>query len=112
MFSAKLSHRILASAVAKRWKTVFVGLSGGIDSSISAYLLLKQGYDVKGVFMKNWSAEEETDKPLCPLKDDFIDARHVAEFLGIPLLIYDFEKEYWTNVFEVCLEAFSSIYSL
>lgn len=42
MFSAKLSHRILASAVAKRWKTAFVGLSGGIDSSISAYLLLKQ----------------------------------------------------------------------
>ncbi|CBK21565.2 uncharacterized protein [Blastocystis hominis] len=108
MFSTKLSQRILVSTVSKRWKTVFVGLSGGIDSSVSAYLLLKQGYDVKGVFMKNWSAEEETGKPLCPLKDDFIDARNVAEFLGIPLITYDFEKEYWTNVFEVCLDAFSS----
>ena len=60
-------------------KTVFVGLSGGVDSSVSALLLLQQGYRVEGVFMKNWSQESEQ----CSLKHDLGDAQQVAESLKI-----------------------------
>ncbi len=75
---------------------VYVGLSGGVDSSVTAALLLEQGYDVTGVYMKNWSK----DLPgfACPWKEDYQDAKRVAVQLGIPFKMYDFEKEYRQKV--------------
>ncbi|MDB5182458.1 MAG: tRNA (5-methylaminomethyl-2-thiouridylate)-methyltransferase [Candidatus Saccharibacteria bacterium] len=77
-------------------KKVYVGLSGGVDSSVTAALLKEQGYDVVGVYMKNWSK----DLPgfTCPWKEDFTDAKRVAVQLGIPFKMYDFETEYRQKV--------------
>ena len=85
-------------------KTVFVGMSGGVDSSVTAYLLKEQGYKVIGVFMKNWSGKLKTsrgefDFP-CSSQSDFEDARQVANLLKIPLYTFDFEKEYRDKVIE------------
>ncbi|HSW80575.1 MAG TPA: tRNA 2-thiouridine(34) synthase MnmA [Candidatus Saccharimonadales bacterium] len=73
-------------------KKVFVGLSGGVDSSVTAALLKQQGYDVTGVYMKNWS--QDLPGMVCPWKQDYQDAKRVAVHLGIPFKLYDFEKEY------------------
>lgn len=75
-------------------KKVFVGISGGVDSAVAAHLLLESGYDVTGVFMKNWSGEDYGIDELCPWKDDLESAKDVANHLGIELKIYNFEKEY------------------
>lgn len=75
---------------------VFVGLSGGVDSSVTALLLKKAGYDVHGVFMKNWSQESEE----CQLTKDLGDAQQIAQVLDIPFEVVDFSKEYWDYVFE------------
>jgi tRNA-specific 2-thiouridylase len=77
-------------------KKVFVGMSGGVDSSVTAALLKAQGYDVTGVYMKNWSK----DLPgfVCPWKEDYQDAKRVAVQLGIPFEMYDFETEYRQKV--------------
>lgn len=77
-------------------KTVAVGMSGGVDSSVSAYLLKKAGYNVIGLFMKNWDEDDE----LCPAIQDYEDALLVAEQIGIPLHSFNFSKEYWNSVFE------------
>lgn len=83
---------------------VYVGLSGGVDSSVSAALLKQQGYDVHGIFMKNWS------KPIgrfeCPWRDDYLDAKRVAAALNIPFELVDFENEYFDRVVSYMLEAF------
>ncbi|MCL2174138.1 tRNA-specific 2-thiouridylase [Candidatus Saccharibacteria bacterium] len=73
-------------------KKVFVGMSGGVDSSLSAALLVEAGYDVTGVYMKNWT----TDLPgmKCPWAEDLADAKRVAVQLGIPFKVFDFQKEY------------------
>ncbi|MDR0591179.1 MAG: tRNA 2-thiouridine(34) synthase MnmA [Candidatus Nomurabacteria bacterium] len=71
---------------------VFVGLSGGVDSSVSAALLVEQGYDVTGVYMKNWSRDLPGMK--CPWAEDLADAKRVAVRLGIDLKVFDFESEY------------------
>lgn len=73
-------------------KKVYVGMSGGVDSSLSAALLKEQGYDVTGVYMKNWSKDLPGMK--CPWADDLADAKRVAVQLGIPFKVFDFEKEY------------------
>jgi NH3-dependent NAD+ synthetase len=85
-------------------KKVFVGLSGGVDSSVAAALLKEQGYDVTGVYMKNWSK----DLPgfPCPWKEDYQDAKRVAVKLGIPFELFDFETEYFDYVVQYMLDGF------
>lgn len=75
---------------------VFVGMSGGVDSSVTAALLKQQGYDVTGVYMKNWS--QDLPGFSCPWKEDYQDAKRVAVQLGIPFNLYDFETEYRQKV--------------
>lgn len=76
---------------------VIVGLSGGVDSSVAALLLLQQGYRVEGLFMKNW--EEDDDQEYCAAAVDLADARAVCATLGIPLHTVNFSAEYWERVF-------------
>lgn len=88
---------------------VVVGMSGGVDSAVSAYLLDKEGYEVVGLFMKNWDSNINGDKEgitdgICPQELDFIDAKKVCDHLGIPLYRVDFIKEYWDNVFSYFLD--------
>ncbi|WP_372612359.1 tRNA 2-thiouridine(34) synthase MnmA [Halomonas sp.] len=77
---------------------VIVGMSGGVDSSVSALLLLEQGFDVEGLFMKNWDEDDGTE--YCTAKDDLADAEAVCDRLGIRLHTANFAAEYWDNVFE------------
>lgn len=76
---------------------VIVGLSGGVDSAVSALLLKQQGYDVQGLFMKNW--EEDDNAEFCSAKEDLADVRAVCKKLDIPLHTANFSQEYWQNVF-------------
>ena len=92
-------------------KKVVVGMSGGVDSSVSAILLQKQGYEVIGLFMRNWDslADGELDGPTtstgqCPQEADYDDAKAVCDKLGIPLHRKDFVKEYWDYVFTYFLD--------
>lgn len=77
---------------------VIVGLSGGVDSSVTALLLQRTGRQVAGLFMKNW--EEEDAAGVCPAEQDAEDARQVAALLGIPFHTRNFAAEYWDGVFE------------
>nr|NGX46577.1 tRNA-specific 2-thiouridylase MnmA [Chlamydiota bacterium] len=79
-------------------KTVAVGMSGGVDSSVAALLLKEAGYKVIGLFMKNW--EEKDDRGICTSATDFDDANRVAEKLQIPLIPLNFSEEYWERVFK------------
>lgn len=79
-------------------KKVIVGMSGGVDSSVSAYLLKEQGYQVEGLFMKNW--EEDDNEEYCSAAEDLADAKAVCDKLEIPLHTINFAAEYWDNVFE------------
>ncbi|KGJ98679.1 tRNA 2-thiouridine(34) synthase MnmA [Thalassotalea sp. ND16A] len=81
-------------------------MSGGVDSSVSAYLLLEQGYQVEGLFMKNW--EEDDDDEYCAAADDLKDAQAVCDKLGIELHTINFAAEYWDNVFEYFLEEYKA----
>lgn len=91
---------------------VIVGMSGGVDSSVAAILLMKQGYEVEGLFMRNWDALVNNDylgnptlgENICPQEQDYNDALKVCETLGIKLHRVDFVKEYWDNVFTYFLE--------
>ncbi len=85
-------------------KTVFVGMSGGVDSSVTAALLKQQGYHVVGVYMKNWSKDLPGMK--CPWADDLADAKRVAVKLDIDFKIFDFEKEYKQKVVDYMLAEF------
>lgn len=87
-------------------KKVYVGMSGGVDSSVTAALLKQQGYDVTGVFMKNWAQDLPGFK--CPWREDLADAKRVAVQLGIPFKIYDFQKEYKQKVVDYMLEEFQA----
>ena len=85
---------------------VIVGMSGGVDSSVTALLLLEQGYDVTGLFMKNWDEDDGTD--YCTAKEDLADAQHVCDRLGMPLQTVNFAAEYWDHVFEVFLQEYAA----
>ena len=87
-------------------RKVFVGMSGGVDSSVTAALLKEQGYDVTGVYMKNWS--QDLPGFDCPWKEDYQDAKRVAVQLGIPFKMYDFEKEYRHKVVDYMLEGYKA----
>jgi len=86
---------------------VLVGLSGGVDSAIAAYLLKNEGHDVTCCFMRNWDSALNNDtlgnstlnNDICPQEEDYNDAKKVAESLGLKLLRTDYIKEYWDNVF-------------
>ena len=91
---------------------VIVGVSGGVDSAVSLYLLKKQGYEVEGLFMRNWDAALNNDingnntlnNNICPQEQDYNDALKVCEQLGIKLHRIDFVKEYWDDVFTYFLD--------
>ena len=93
-------------------KTVVVGMSGGVDSSVSAILLKKQGYNVIGLFMRNWDSTLNNDflgnpnlnNNICPQEQDYNDAKSVCDKIGIPLHRVDFIKEYWDYVFSYFLD--------
>ncbi len=83
---------------------VIVGMSGGVDSSVAASLLLRQGYQVEGLFMKNWEEDDGTE--YCTAEADLADARAVCEVLGIELHEANFAAEYWDDVFRHFLEEY------
>src|SRR5579864_2910679 len=87
-------------------KKVYVGMSGGVDSSVTAVLLKEQGYDVTGVYMKNWS--QDLPGLVCPWKEDYLDAKRVAVHLGIPFKLYDFEKQYCQKVVNYMLAEYQA----
>jgi tRNA-specific 2-thiouridylase len=87
-------------------KKVIVGMSGGVDSSVSAYLLIQQGYQVEGLFMKNW--EEDDNDEYCAAAEDMQDAQQVCDKLGIPLHKVNFAAEYWDNVFQYFLAEYQA----
>ncbi|HTM63500.1 MAG TPA: tRNA 2-thiouridine(34) synthase MnmA [Gammaproteobacteria bacterium] len=83
---------------------IIVGMSGGVDSSVAAYLLKEAGHNVEGVFMKNWEGDDTDD--YCPAADDMADAQAVCDKLGIPLRLVNFASEYWENVFAYFLSEY------
>lgn len=85
-------------------KRVVVAMSGGVDSSVSAWVLKNQGYDVQGLFMKNWE-EDDTDS-YCAASEDLADVEAVCKRLEIPLHTVNFSAEYWDNVFTHFLESY------
>ncbi|HEY1835590.1 MAG TPA: tRNA 2-thiouridine(34) synthase MnmA [Candidatus Saccharimonadales bacterium] len=87
-------------------KKVFVGMSGGVDSSVTAALLKEQGYDVTGVYMKNWS--QDLPGMICPWKEDYQDAKRVAVHLDISFKMYDFETEYRQKVVDYMVEEYQA----
>ncbi len=92
-------------------KKVVIGMSGGVDSSVAAIILKQQGYEVIGLFMRNWDSLADgelngptTDSGICPQEEDYEDAKKVCEKLNIPLYRKDFVKEYWDYVFTYFLD--------
>ncbi len=93
-------------------KTVVIGMSGGVDSSVAAILLKKAGYNVIGLFMRNWDSTINNDylgnpnlnNNICPQEQDYNDALEVCRKINIPLHRVDFVKEYWDFVFTYFLE--------
>ena len=93
-------------------KKVIVGISGGVDSAVAAYLLKKEGYEVEGLFMRTWDAyvnndylgNPTLDEGICPQEQDYNDAKEACKILNIPLHRIDFIKEYWDYVFTYFLE--------
>lgn len=89
-------------------KRVVVGLSGGVDSSVAAYLCKKQGYEVIGLFMKNWHDDSVTISDECPWLDDSNDAMMVAEKLGIPFQTVDLSEEYKTRIVDYMFKEYQN----
>ncbi|TPE57532.1 tRNA 2-thiouridine(34) synthase MnmA [[Mycoplasma] falconis] len=97
-------------------KKVILGMSGGVDSSVCAILLQQQGYEVEGLFMRNWDSfanndflgNEDINQDVCPQEQDYLDAKAVANQLGIKLHRADFVAEYWNNVFSYLIEEYKN----
>jgi len=87
-------------------KNIIVGMSGGVDSSVTALLLLEQGHNVTGLFMKNWEEDDGTE--YCTAMQDLTDAQQVCDTLGVELKTANFAAEYWDEVFEVFLSEFKA----
>lgn len=85
---------------------VVVGMSGGVDSAVSAHLLKLAGYDVVGVFMKNW--EEKDEDGVCTSESDWRDVQNVCDHIGIPYYAVNFAKEYWDRVFTLFLNEYKA----
>lgn len=85
---------------------VYVGMSGGVDSSLTAALLVEQGYDVTGVYMKNWT--QDLPGMRCPWADDLADAKRVAVQLGIDFKVFDFETEYRQKVVDYMIDEYKN----
>ncbi|WGE67790.1 tRNA 2-thiouridine(34) synthase MnmA [Actinobacillus equuli subsp. haemolyticus] len=100
---AKLTAEQLAENAKKK---VIIGMSGGVDSSVSAFILQQQGYQVEGLFMKNWEEDDDTD--YCTAAADLADAQAVADKLGMRLHKINFAAEYWDNVFEHFLNEYKA----
>ena len=83
---------------------IVIGMSGGVDSSVAALLLKEQGYDVVGVFMKNW--DEKDENGTCTAADDWMDVQDVCDTIGIPCYSVNFEKEYYDRVFTYFLDEY------
>lgn len=88
-------------------KKVFIALSGGVDSAVSAYLLKEQGYDVTGVFMKNWSGDDFGIQDECPWEEDQKSAQEICEYLKIPFRSFNFEKHYRESVVNYFFDEYS-----
>lgn len=96
-------------------KKVIVGLSGGVDSAVACLLLKKQGYEVEGMFMRNWDSTLNNDilgnpndiNDVCPQEKDYMDAVETARILDIPLHRVDFVEEYWNNVFQYFIDEYN-----
>lgn len=94
-------------------KRIVVGISGGVDSAVSAYLLKEQGHEVVGLFMRNWDSLlnnelNNINTDVCPQEQDYLDAQKVCQELGIKLYRKDFVKEYWDYVFKHFLDEFKA----
>ena len=87
-------------------KTVVIGMSGGVDSSVAALLLKRQGYNVIGLFMRNW--EETDENGVCTAADDYADVRKVCTTIGIPYFTVNFAKEHLDRVFSYFLAEYSA----
>ena len=98
----KEGFKYMLEAVEKQ--RVIIGMSGGVDSAVAALLLKKQGYDVTGVFMRNWEEQDGT----CPSEQDYDDVRRVSEVLEIPYYTVNFTKEYMERVFSLFLSEYSA----
>ena len=85
---------------------IVVGMSGGVDSAVSALLLKRQGYEVIGVFMKNW--DEDNEDGVCTAESDWRDVRDVCDRIDIPYYAVDFAKEYWDRVFALFLSEYKA----
>ena len=85
-------------------RRVIVGLSGGVDSAVAALLLKEQGYEVTGVFMRNWEEQDGT----CPAEEDYEDVRRVSEALDIPYYTVNFTRDYQERVFSYFLSEYSA----
>ena len=100
----------------EKTKKVIIGMSGGVDSAVAAYLLKKQGYQVVGLFMRNWDSianndilgNEKINQEICPQEQDYLDAKEAAKLIGIKLERVDFIQEYWNDVFENFLHEYKN----
>ncbi|WP_130807565.1 tRNA 2-thiouridine(34) synthase MnmA [Senegalia massiliensis] len=89
----------------KKDTRVVIGMSGGVDSSVAALLLKQEGYEVVGIFMKNWNEEDEQ---YCTATEDYEDVRRVCQQIDIPYYTVNFEKEYWDRVFTYFLDEYKN----